>query len=135
VRFSRNETDVAECSAQNVVEVGAERIFGSPCLNNHQSTIVRITQVHHQSFGGTADVLESLLDCALQTVMITLVRCVDEDPDNDCHGSTLLIRTATKPRMAARWRSLAGGATTTVRTHAHGVGSARCAVVRSPQHG
>jgi hypothetical protein len=85
----RQQDQRRQVQPQYLVKVRAEGLLGSLRLNDHQSTPVRVTQVH-PSARRAAQTLEPLLDCALQPVMIAQFRCLDQDPGDDCHGSKLL---------------------------------------------
>jgi hypothetical protein len=57
LRLSGSKTSLAKCRAEHVLLVRAEQLLSSPCLDDHESTIRRITQMHHEPVGGTAQVL------------------------------------------------------------------------------
>jgi hypothetical protein len=74
LRLSGSKTSLAKCRAEHLLLVRAEQLLSSPCLDDHESTIRRITQMHHEPVGGTAQVLNPGLDCTPQSVMIILFR-------------------------------------------------------------
>ncbi len=74
LRLSGSKTSLAKCRAEHLLLVRAEQLLSSPCLDDHESTIRRITQMHHEPVGGTAQVLKPALDCTPQSVMIILFR-------------------------------------------------------------
>jgi hypothetical protein len=57
LRLSGSKTDLAKCGAEHLLLVSAEQLLSSPRLDDDESAIRRITQMHHEPVRGTAQVL------------------------------------------------------------------------------